>query len=65
MTPVFSTLDPFKFWCFIAVPNGLNWTNFVHECPSLYIGVNTLCLDHETSHENKVVKDTYHKVEAL
>ena len=51
------TLDPFKVWCVISVTNPtgcLNLTNFIQECPSLYIGVNTLCLDHETSHENKV-----------
>ncbi len=49
-------MDPFKNLCIIAVTFWLNWTNFVQECPSLYIGVNTLCLDHETSHENKVLR---------
>ncbi len=51
-------LDPFKNWCIISIANCLNWTNFVQECPGLYIGVNTLCLDHETSHKNNVIKDT-------
>ena len=39
-----------------------NDDNCVQKCPSLYIGVNALFLDHKTSHNshdfNKVFKDT-------